>query len=165
MFPAGVSLSAVAALQQQQRPNPQAMLETLSRLDDAMLSTVIASLLQQRPDLAPGVVSIAVPDLTYAPSKALTERRCIGVIKKINAQLGYGFIACPELSAVFGCDVFLHKKQIGSCVEGQRVSFAVTLNKENKPQAFDLMDAGGPQLSAADISGTALGGFVAGMRA
>mmetsp|Transcript_77604 Transcript_77604/g.231217 ORF Transcript_77604/g.231217 Transcript_77604/m.231217 type:complete len:227 (-) Transcript_77604:62-742(-) len=158
MLPAGATVPAAGGMP---RPTAQAMLEMVSRLDDSSLSTIVASVLQQRPDLAPGVVSIAVPDLTYAPSKGLTERRCNGVIKKINQQLGYGFIACPELSAVFGCDVFLHKKQVGSFVEGQRVSFAVTLNKENKPQAFDLMDSSQPAPTAGACAGAAMGAVAA----
>lgn len=53
---------------------------------------------------------------------------------------GCGSIACPELAAVFSCDVLLHGKQVGRFAEGQCVTFAATLNEENRPQAFDLLE-------------------------
>ena len=39
---------------------------------------------------------------------------------------------------VFGCDVFAHAKQIGGFTPGTEVSFAILLNKDSKPQAFDI---------------------------
>ena len=39
---------------------------------------------------------------------------------------------------VFGCDVFAHAKQIGGFSAGTEVSFAILLNKDSKPQAFDI---------------------------
>jgi len=84
------------------------------------------------------VVAATCPDLTYAPAKAITERRAKGVIKAVNASGGYGFISCPDISQVFGCDVFAHAKQIGGLSPGTEVSFAILLNKDSKPQAFDI---------------------------
>merc|ERR1719433_1228024 len=86
----------------------------------------------------------------------MTERRCGGVIRAIDRQRGYGLIACPELAAVFGCDVFLDGRQIGAFVEGQSVSFAVTLTRENKPQAFDLMERLPPAATGAAGAGVAV---------
>ena len=47
---------------------------------------------------------------------------------------------CPtvHLRQVFGCDVFAHAKQIGGFTPGTEVSFAILLNKDSKPQAFDI---------------------------
>lgn len=60
-------------------------------------------------------------------------------MKRVSHEQGYGYIACTELATVFGCDVFVHKQQLQNFVEGQEVTFAVCLNKENKPQAFELL--------------------------
>merc|ERR550532_3196367 len=68
----------------------------------------------------------------------MTERRSKVVIKSFNQLQGFGFIACPGLAAVFGKDVFIHGKQMGSFDIGSEVSFAVTLSEDNKPQAYDV---------------------------
>lgn len=123
--------------------DPQVVVQTLSALDDNLLSTVLAQLLQLKPELAPALVALAVPDLTYCSSKAFTEKRCSGRLKKLSPELGLGFIDCPELNAVFGGDVIVKPPQVGSFLEGQQVTFAVMLNEETKPQAFDLLDKSG----------------------
>eukprot|EP00439_Symbiodinium_sp_Y106_P063617 s604_g9.t2 len=107
-------------------------------LDEQSAVSVICSVLESRPELAPSVVSFSVPDLTYPPIKALVERRSDGFIKSFNTEKGFGFIACEELYNVFGNDVFLVGQQMGSFNVGDEVSFAVALNKDNKPQAYDL---------------------------
>jgi len=117
----------------------QHMVDTMSVLDEESLVQVISSVLMARPEAAPPVVNFSIPDLTYPPSRALTERRGKGVIKSFNPQAGFGFIQCEELHAVFGNDVFLHQKQLGDFVPGAAVTFAVCLSKDNKPQAYDLM--------------------------
>ena len=82
----------------------QLILNTLGALDDNLLATVMGQLLQQKPELAPGLVSLgprnalepcqmadpglAVPELTYAPTKAFTEKRCRGSIKRLHPALG-----------------------------------------------------------------------------
>mmetsp|Transcript_80290 Transcript_80290/g.227380 ORF Transcript_80290/g.227380 Transcript_80290/m.227380 type:complete len:304 (+) Transcript_80290:108-1019(+) len=153
----------------------QAMIDALTSMDDQTASSVISSVLQARPELAPGIVNMAVPDLTYAPAKALTERRSRGTIKAVAAQSGaFGFISCPELNAVFGNDVSVHSRQLGMFHKGQEVSFAVVLNSHNKPQAFDLQDVspggtmaamtcGGGGMSGSGMSG--MGGGMGGMGA
>lgn len=114
------------------------MAEAIVALDEQSAVSVICSVLESRPDLAPSVVNFAVPDLTYPPVKALSERRSLGVIKSFNPEKGFGFIACQELFDVFGNDVFLHNGQLGNFEVGSEVSFAVALNKDNKPQGYDL---------------------------
>merc|ERR1719188_2371736 len=118
------------------------LLQALCTLDDETCTKVINQTLQQRPEIAPAVVSSAVPDLTYAPAEALTRRRSTGVVKSFS-QTGFGFIACPELRAVFGHDVYVHRNQIGGFRPGAEVSFAVLLSKDMKPQAFDIQLSGG----------------------
>ena len=74
------------------------MLQALGALDDTSLISVITETLQRRPELAPGVVTGAVPDLTYAPAEALTQRRATGRVMQLHPT-GVGFIDCPELKA------------------------------------------------------------------
>jgi len=120
----------------------QTIVDTVVSLDETTALAIVTSILQSRPELAPPLVSYAVPDLTYPPSKAMTERRSHGRVKSINAEKGYGFIECQELHEVFGNDVFLHMKQAGDLTTGTQVSFAVMLNKENRPQAYDVLPEG-----------------------
>eukprot|EP00930_Biecheleria_cincta_P053551 TRINITY_DN3910_c0_g1_i1.p1 TRINITY_DN3910_c0_g1~~TRINITY_DN3910_c0_g1_i1.p1 ORF type:complete len:445 (-),score=94.75 TRINITY_DN3910_c0_g1_i1:351-1685(-) len=128
--------------------DPQIYVNTLLDLDDKMLSTVLLKTLQAKPELAPDLVNEMIPDLTYAPSKALTQRRCIGKICKLSPERGLGFIDCSDLKAVFGEDVVVKKEQVGNLVEGTEVSFAVTLNDDCKPQAFDLQPQGNSNIPA-----------------
>jgi len=115
-----------------------ALVAQLNALDSDALTSVICTFLDNRPDVAPSVVNFACPDLTYLPTKALTERRATGTIKSFNQEKGFGFVSCPDLTEIFGNDVFLHKCQMGDFQVGAAVSFAVLLNKDNNPQAFDL---------------------------
>mmetsp|Transcript_16611 Transcript_16611/g.38985 ORF Transcript_16611/g.38985 Transcript_16611/m.38985 type:complete len:270 (+) Transcript_16611:38-847(+) len=119
----------------------EALYDALARLDDQSATHVISEALRKRPELAPGVVSSAVPDLTYAPVDALERRRSTGVVKSFSQQ-GFGFISCPELKAVFGHDVYVHRRQIGIFGPGAEVNFAVLLSKDMKPQAFDVRSNG-----------------------
>eukprot|EP00929_Paragymnodinium_shiwhaense_P043093 TRINITY_DN221_c3_g1_i1.p1 TRINITY_DN221_c3_g1~~TRINITY_DN221_c3_g1_i1.p1 ORF type:complete len:265 (+),score=74.96 TRINITY_DN221_c3_g1_i1:114-908(+) len=121
------------------RPEAQLVANQLASLDTDSAASIIKKLLTSRPELAPPIVNYAVPDLTYPPSRAFTERRATGVIKQINQEKGYGFITCPDLTKVFGNDVFVLPKQLKEYKAGTSVSFAVILSKENKPQAFDVM--------------------------
>jgi len=130
--------------------------DSLCALDQESLTTVLQSVLNARPEVAPAVVAFAVPDLTYPPSRALTENRQTGNVKQFNETGGFGFIACPELFAVFGGDVFFHRNQMGNFGVGEAVSFAVTLSKEGKPQAYDI------QGSSSKGKGKAWGGAAAG---
>lgn len=121
----------------------EAVLQELHVLPEDQAIEVIVQALQKRPELAPAVVVASCPDLTYAPAKACTERREVGFIKSFNNQNGYGFISSSEVQDIFGCDAFLHRRQMGSCQVGQQVSFAIMLNEVSKPQAFDLQPVSG----------------------
>eukprot|EP00439_Symbiodinium_sp_Y106_P035237 s3560_g4.t1 len=108
------------------------VLKGLSGLDDASLTTVITGVLQKRPELAPGIVNLAV------------GRRALGNLTvrtgKVGAPAATGFciVDCPELKAVFGEDVFVHMNQVGNIPPGTDVNFAILLNQDLRPQAFDL---------------------------
>lgn len=116
----------------------QALVDGLCSLDADSGVTVITSVLQARPEMATPVVAFAVPDLTFPPSRALIERRAEGVIKSFSQEKGFGFIDCQELKEAFGNDVFFHHSQLGPFTAGSMVSFAVMLNKDTKPQAYDM---------------------------
>lgn len=108
----------------------RAMLQALASLDDTSLITVITETLQRRPELAPGVVNGAVPELTYAPAEALTKRRATGRLMQVHPT-GVGFIDCPELKA---------------CCQGRLEALKPTnlgpLASVSRPCGMSLMPAG-----------------------
>lgn len=112
--------------------------EILSAYGDVELLTTLKAVLQDRAAVIQEIVDWAVPDLAYANVRLMTEHRQVGAIKSFNDANGYGFIDCPAVHEAFGQDVFLHRSQRGSYQVGQEVTFAILLNKERKPQAFDL---------------------------
>jgi len=75
---------------------------------------------------------------TSIEMEGVTDQRFNGVIKSYNEGKGFGFIACDEMMAQFGSDVFLHHFQLSEFKVGSEVSFGVILNKEGKPQAKEL---------------------------
>lgn len=121
----------------------QTLATQLNGVDEATLVEAFNLVLQNRPEMAPALANILVPDFTYPPSKALSERRSEGTIKSFSWSKGWGFIECQELKDVFENDVFVHGRQIAGFSPGDPVSFAVMLNKDNKPQAYDLQPVGG----------------------
>lgn len=121
----------------------QSLTEALGGLDEESVVSVFTTVLSSRPEIAPLIVAYACPELSYPSAKVLMDRRSQGVVKSYNPEKGFGFIECPELHEVFGNDVFLHCKQISGFAKGDSVSFAVALNKDNKPQAYDLQSLNG----------------------
>lgn len=121
----------------------QTIVDTIAAADDETVLSILNAIIQSRPELAQSLVSFIIPDITFPPAKAI-ERRFVGAIKSLNREKGFGFIDCAELHEAFGNDVFLHVKQAHDWQTGQAVSFAVMMNKEGKPQAYDLTtpDAG-----------------------
>lgn len=117
----------------------QTIVDTVASADEATALSIIQAILSNRPELAPLLVNFAVPDLTYPPAKAMSGGREKGVIKSLSRDKGFGFIDCAELREVFQGDVLLHAKQAQEFAVGQPVTFAVSLNKDNKPQAYDLI--------------------------
>lgn len=63
----------------------------------------------------------------------------VGIIKSFNEANAFGFIQCPAIEEVFGCDVFLHRKELAAGQEvGKEVQFNVTLNGRGQPQATQV---------------------------
>merc|ERR1719329_753078 len=69
--------------------------------------------------------------------------RLSGRVKSFNAKQGFGFIECPQIHAMFGRDVFLHKAQVGDLKVGTDVTFGVEPNKQGMPQARDILTLDG----------------------
>ena len=60
--------------------DPQVVVNTLCGLDEKLLHTVLGQLLQLKPELAPDLVALAVPDLTYCSTKADRATQTKGII-------------------------------------------------------------------------------------
>merc|ERR1719503_381027 len=69
--------------------------------------------------------------------------RLSGRVKSFNAKQGFGFIECPQIQAMYGRDVFLHKAQIGDLKVGTEITFVVESNKQGMPQARDILTLDG----------------------
>merc|ERR1719456_1006210 len=95
------------------------------------------------------------------PGPGAATGRFQGRIKSFNVQKGFGFIECPEAHQIYGRDVFLHKAQIGQFQIGSQVSFAVEMNKQNMPQARDLLES--DMLAGTFGGGFGLGGMAGAM--
>lgn len=112
--------------------------QTLNSLDPSTALRVICAYLQNQPAVALGVVQYIIPDVTYAPTKAFSEGRCVGTISMINAAAEYGLIDCPHIFQKYGQQVTVLVDQYAGFKQGDVVSFACFLDRETKPQAFDL---------------------------
>merc|ERR1719424_1271015 len=95
-----------------------------------------------RPDMMPGMGGMPMMPGMGVPGLSQATGRYQGFIKSFNEQKGFGFIDCGEAHQTYGRDVFLHKAQIANFQIGSQVSFAVEINKNNMPQARDLVEAG-----------------------
>merc|ERR1719487_799748 len=82
-----------------------------------------------------------------------------GVIKRIDPEKGFGFIACDALSAQIAGDVYVHQKHVLEFKVGSEVKFeAYLLN--GRLQGRDLKDATGlvgPQQGAVPGMGSVKG--------
>jgi len=90
------------------------------------------------------VLSLAYRPPNAEPVFGITDRRFEGIIRSFNDQEGYGFLKCDSFDKVWAergyskNDVFVHRNQKGTFVQGDAVSFGVFLNFRGKPQATDL---------------------------
>eukprot|EP00933_Yihiella_yeosuensis_P030202 TRINITY_DN23857_c1_g1_i2.p1 TRINITY_DN23857_c1_g1~~TRINITY_DN23857_c1_g1_i2.p1 ORF type:complete len:375 (-),score=85.81 TRINITY_DN23857_c1_g1_i2:91-1215(-) len=69
----------------------------------------------------------------------------VGQIKSFNATKGWGFIASPQITQMFGKDLFFMKSSVPqglAAQTGMQVSFAVQ-NGSNGPEAVNLQMVGG----------------------
>merc|ERR1712146_872357 len=76
-------------------------------------------------------------------------RQFSGTVKNWNETKGWGFITCAEAQAVYGKDVFLHKKELSGQTPyaGAPLTFTVNLDaKDNRPIAGNVnLNGGGYQ--------------------
>lgn len=121
--------------------------EKMSLYDDPVLLAALQTVLEDRPSVVQELADWMLPDRAYGNARVLQDGRLTGTVKSYNEPKGYGFIDCPEVKEAFGSDVFLHRSQVADFVVGQQVSFAILVNKERKPQAFDL----GPSQNGKDM--------------
>lgn len=110
----------------------------LLNLEDQDFYETVTAALEEKPQLAYAIVDFAVPHLTFPPTRSISDNRHTGTIKSFVHEKNYGFIHAPLLHDMFGCDVWLHGSQYSGQEVGSVISFAVFLNKDHKPQAFDL---------------------------
>jgi len=61
-------------------------------------------------------------------------------LKKVDKAKGFGFIFSEDLNATYECDVFVAPGELTGkeILLGDRVRFAVKVNKKGKPEALDL---------------------------
>lgn len=111
-----------------------------SEVTDEQVFHSVCQAIMQRPAIAIQVVRWLIPDYCFGPSTSLTERpvRYTGTIKSFVQKTNFGFVTSPAIQQQFGTDVWIHRAQLSVFKVGDLVNFAVLLNKEGKPQAFDL---------------------------
>lgn len=108
------------------------------------------------PGMRPGMMQGMMPGgMPMMPGPGTATGRFQGLVKSYNVQKGFGFIDCPEAHQIYGRDVFLHKAQIANFQIGSQLTFAVEMNKNNMPQARDLLET--------DMSGLGFPGGMGGM--
>eukprot|EP00931_Biecheleriopsis_adriatica_P031838 TRINITY_DN18624_c0_g1_i1.p1 TRINITY_DN18624_c0_g1~~TRINITY_DN18624_c0_g1_i1.p1 ORF type:complete len:223 (+),score=52.66 TRINITY_DN18624_c0_g1_i1:92-670(+) len=129
------------------------LLDLMVAMDGESAVHTILQVLQARPDVCPAVIGFACPALTYAPAKGMMERRCRGVLTSFDQAEGFGYIASPEIEAVFGMDAIVTQKQVGAFTIGEEVSFTCVLAEGNRPQAVELLTAFGlPRLGLPGVA-------------
>jgi len=119
---------------------------SLQNLQDVDIVAAIKQALTRKPHLCKAVMEIAsdLEIMHQHEEESYYEegRRFQGKLKSFVAKSSYGFIACEELFEAFGCDVFITGFAINIELSiGADLTFAVKLNKDGKPQAFDLKPA------------------------
>lgn len=69
------------------------------------------------------------------------DERYAGVVKRFDADKGFGFIECDVLKNFYGRDTWVHSAQLGEFQVGDQVEFSMTLNQQGNPQAINLAAA------------------------
>mmetsp|Transcript_33154 Transcript_33154/g.77570 ORF Transcript_33154/g.77570 Transcript_33154/m.77570 type:complete len:375 (-) Transcript_33154:183-1307(-) len=151
-------------LQSRAPPEVQSIIRTLIAADDVAATHILGEVLRARPELLPGVISYAVPDLPYAATRPQQEttrpeldKPYAGVVQSFDASLGMGFIECPELRGVFGPDGYVHYRNLGggTLIPGTAVSFKLAISKDNKPETVAVRRIG----DASSQSSTTMSGI------
>jgi len=121
--------------------------EILTAYSDKDLAKTLKAVLKDRPTVVQDIADWIVPDRAYISARIMTDNRFCGRVKSFSTDNGYGFIECPPVKEAFGNDAFLHGGQLSSFRVGDEVSFVILLNKQRKPQAFDL----GPAVDGKEV--------------
>jgi len=116
----------------------QALVEILVGSDVDGFLGIMKSVLSQRGDFVQPLTTLLVPNIIYPPSAILEERRCVGIVSKIFPEKKYGFISCPTIFEEFHKDCIVLGRQLRDFPIGSKVNFAVCLEKDGRPQAYDL---------------------------
>eukprot|EP01062_Namystynia_karyoxenos_P012551 TRINITY_DN14525_c0_g1_i4.p1 TRINITY_DN14525_c0_g1~~TRINITY_DN14525_c0_g1_i4.p1 ORF type:complete len:687 (+),score=144.77 TRINITY_DN14525_c0_g1_i4:74-2134(+) len=66
----------------------------------------------------------------------LGQKRFQGVVKRLGAC--YGFISSPAAAALYGRDIFAHKRRLWGFFEGSAVEFSVIYDGRGRPQAANV---------------------------
>eukprot|EP00931_Biecheleriopsis_adriatica_P076019 TRINITY_DN49774_c0_g1_i1.p1 TRINITY_DN49774_c0_g1~~TRINITY_DN49774_c0_g1_i1.p1 ORF type:complete len:764 (-),score=179.91 TRINITY_DN49774_c0_g1_i1:46-2271(-) len=67
-----------------------------------------------------------------------TGQLCVGMIKSFNEGNNYGFIESEEVTALYGCDAFLHGREFNGLNVGETVQFEIGTGPNGKPQAMNV---------------------------
>jgi len=62
-----------------------------------------------------------------------------GIVKKIDSERGFGFLACQPIFTMYGSDAFASHKQLDGLEVGDRVTFSIKVSKKGQPQALDVI--------------------------
>lgn len=68
----------------------------------------------------------------------------MGTVKNWNQEKGWGFISCDETHALYGKDIFLHKKDVGAHnpTAGENVQFSVQISEQGRPETATVSFVG-----------------------
>merc|ERR1712060_715391 len=60
-----------------------------------------------------------------------------GSVKSFNAEKGWGFVTCEDVTAIFGKDIFIHRREFEGNTPnvGDEVHFSVELDDGGQPVA------------------------------
>jgi cold shock CspA family protein len=77
-------------------------------------------------------------------------QRFSGMVKNWNIEKGWGFIQCPETTAIYGKDIFLHRNQLFGQAPGvgAPLEFSVQLGEDGRLIATGVRFKGGQNFAA-----------------
>jgi len=92
-------------------------------------------------------------------------RMFFGTVKLFSEEKGWGFVDCPDTHAMFGKDMFVHKREFTDATlgNGSVIQFQVEIGRDGRPEAKGVALASPDQVTGALANGTAAGTVMAGM--
>jgi len=123
----------------------QLLVESLAGMDLDGFLNIMKMVLGHRGDFVQPLTRLLVPNIIYPPSSVLEDRRCVGIVKNFFPDKKFGFISCPTIMEEFQKDAcIVLASQLRGIPVGTRVNFAVALEKDGRPQAYDLHEIQSP---------------------